>query len=58
MDAVNTEVLVAPDVEIPMVLDSPEEREKREGIHERIKAEIGHEDRERVFQAEERLDAP
>ena len=39
-------------------MDSAEEREMREGIHERIKAEIGHEDRERVFQAEERLDAP
>ena len=58
MDPVNPEVLVAPDVEIPMIFDSPEEREMREGIHERIQAEIYHEDRERVFQAEERLDAP
>ena len=58
MDPVNPEVLVALDVEIPMIFDSPEEREMREGIHERIQAEICHEDRERVFQAEERLDAP
>ena len=58
MGPVNPEVLVAPDVEIPMIFDSPEEREMREGIHERIQAEIYHEDRERVFQAEERLDAP
>ena len=57
MDPVNTEVLVAPDIEIPMILDSAEEREMREGIHERIQVEICHEDRERVFQAEERLDA-
>ena len=58
MDQVNPEVLVAPDVDIPMICDSPEEREMREGIHERIQAEICNEDRERVFQAEERLDAP
>ena len=30
----------------------------REGIHERIQAEIYHEDRERAFQAEESLGAP
>ena len=41
-----------------MIFDSPEEREMREGIHERIQAEIYHEDRERAFQAEESLDAP
>ena len=58
MGPVNPEVLVAPDVEIPMIFDSLEEREMREGIHERIQVEICHEDSERVFQAEERLDAP
>ena len=30
----------------------------REGIHERIQAEIYHEDRERAFQTEEMLDTP
>ena len=30
----------------------------REGIHERIQAEIYHDDREREFQAEEMLDTP
>ena len=58
MGPVNSEVMATPDVEIPMIFDSPEEREMREGIHERIQAEIHHEDRERAFQAEERLDAP
>ena len=29
-----------------------------EGIHKRIQAEIHHEDRERAFQEEERLDEP
>ena len=33
MDPVNAEVLVAPEEDIPMILDSPEEREMREGIH-------------------------
>ena len=52
MDPVNPEVLVAPDVDVPMIFDSSEEREMREGIHERIQAEIYHEDRDRRFQAE------
>ena len=30
----------------------------REGRHKRIQAELHHEDRERAFKAEERLDAP
>ena len=41
-----------------MIFDSPEEMVMREGIHERIQAEIYHEDRERAFQAEEMLDTP
>ena len=41
-----------------MILDSPEEIELREGIHERIQAEIHHEAREEVVQAEERLENP
>ena len=58
MGPANSEVMSTPDTEIPMIFDSPEEMEIREGIHERIKAELHHEDRERTFQAEERLDAP
>ena len=58
MDPVNPEVIATPDAVIPMIFDSPEEREMREGIHERIQAEICHEERKRAFQAEERLDAP
>ena len=58
MDPVIPEVIATPDVDIPMIFDSPKEREMREGIHERIQGEICHEDTERVFQAEERLDAP
>ena len=46
------------DSEVPMILDSPEEMELREGIHERIQAEMHHEAREEVVQAEERLESP
>ena len=41
-----------------MILDNPEEMAVREGIHERIQAEIYHEDKEREAQAEEMLDRP
>ena len=37
---VTSEVMDTPDANIPMILDSPEEMEMREGIHERIQAEI------------------
>ena len=39
-----------------MILNDPEEMVVREEIHERIQAEIYHEDRERAFQAEEMWD--
>ena len=58
LDPVNPEVMDTPDAEVPMILDSPEEIEMREGIHERIQAEIHQEVREEAFQAEERLNAP
>ena len=58
MGPVNSQGLATPDAEIPMIFDSSEERKMREGIHKRIQAKIHHEDRERAFQAEERLDAP
>ena len=41
-----------------MILDSPEEIEMREEIHERIQAEIPQEVREEAFQVEDRLNAP
>ena len=47
-----------PDLEIPMILDDPEEMAVREGIHERIQVEIYNENKEREAQAEEMLDIP
>ena len=58
MDSVNPEIIAEPDLETPMILDDPEEMAVREGIHERIQAEIYHKDRERAVQAEEMLDIP
>ena len=55
---VNPGVINTPDADVPMILDSPEEIEMREGIHERIQAERHQEAREEAFQAEERLDVP
>ena len=40
-----------PDLEVPIILDNPEEMAVREGIHERIQAEIYHVDKEREAQA-------
>ena len=54
----NSEVMDNPEADVPMILDSPEEMEMREGIHERIQAEIHQEARKEAFQAEERLNAP
>ena len=44
---VNLEVTVEPNLEVPMILNNHEEMAVREGIHERIQAEIYHKDRER-----------
>ena len=41
-----------------MILNDPEEMAVREGIHERIQAEIYHENKERAAQAEEMLEIP
>ena len=57
-DPVNLEMTAEPDLEVPMVLDDPEEMAVREGLHERIQAEIYHEDKEREAQDEEMLDRP
>ena len=58
MDPVNPEIIAIPDLEILMILDDPEEMAVREGIHERMQAEIYHDDSERASQAEEMLDTP
>ena len=55
---VDSEVMDTPDADVPMILDSLEEMEMREGIHERIQAEIHQEAREEAFLVEERLNAP
>ena len=57
-DPVNLEITEEPDLEVPMILDDPEEMAVREGIHERIQAEIYHEDKKREVKAEEMLDKP
>ena len=46
-DAVNLKVTAEPYLEVPMILNDPEEMAVREGIHERIQAEIYHEDKKR-----------
>ena len=58
MDPVNPEISAVPDLEVPMIFNSPEEMAAREGIYERILAEIYYEDRDRAFQAKEMLDTP
>ena len=57
-DPVNLEITAEPDLEVPMILDDPEEMAVREGIHERIQAEIYQEDKKREVKAEEMLDKP
>ena len=58
LDPVNPEITAEPDLEIPMILDDPEEMAVREGIHERIQAEIYNENKEREAQAKEMLEIP
>ena len=55
LDPVNPEVINTPDTDVPMILDSPEEIELREGIHERIQAERHQEAREEAFRHGMRL---
>ena len=57
MDSVNPKVIAVSALEVRMIFDGPKERVMREGIHERIQAEIYHEDKQRAFQADERVDA-
>ena len=58
LDPVNPEITSEPDLEIPMIIDDPEEMAVREGIHERIQTEIYHENKERAVQAEEMFKIP
>ena len=53
MGPVNSEVMATPDADIPMIFDSPEEREMRVGIQERIQAEIHHEQVESISSGRE-----
>ena len=52
------EQYLEPDLEIPVIPEDPEEMAVREGIHERIQAEIHHEDKEAEAAAKEMLEAP
>ena len=44
-DPVSLKMTTEPDLEIPRILDDPEEMAVREGIHERIQEEIYHENK-------------
>ena len=44
MDPVNPKIIAVPDLEVPMIFDGPKEMVMREGFHQRIQAEIYHED--------------
>ena len=46
-----------PNLELPIMSEEPETIAAREGIHERIQAEIRHEDKEAEAMAEEMLNA-
>ena len=47
-----------PYLEIPIISEKPEVIARREGIHERIQAEIHHKDKQAEVLAEEMLEAP
>ena len=52
------EITTEPALEIQVIPKDPEEMAAREGIHERIQAEIHHENKEREARAEEMLEIP
>ena len=54
----NPEIPPGPDLEIQVIPEDPEEKAVREGIHERVQAEIHHEDKEEETVAEEMLEVP
>ena len=55
---VNPEITAEPVLEILVIPEDPEEMAAREGIYERIQAEIYHENKEREAWAEEMLEIP
>ena len=52
------EITPEPDLEIQVIPEDPEEIKVREGIYERIQAEIHHEDKEAETTAKEMLEVP
>ena len=52
------EILPEPDLEIQVIPEDPKDIALNEGIHERIQAEIHHEDKEEEARVEEILDVP
>ena len=58
VDQRNLEIPPEPAIEIQIVPVDPEEIAVRKGIHERMKAEIHHEDKEAEARAEEMLEFP
>ena len=51
------EAETGPYLEVPLIPEDPEVVKAREGIHERIQAEIQHEDKEAEVLVEEMIDA-
>ena len=55
VDQRNPEIPLEPELEIQVIPEDPEEIAVREGVHERIQAEIHHEDKEAKTTEEEML---
>ena len=58
LDPDSPEIPAEPALEIQVIPKDPEELAAIEGIHERIQAEIHHENKEREARAEEMLEIP
>ena len=58
LDQRGPEIPPEPDLEIQVISEDPEDIAVKEGIHERIQAEIHHEDKEVEARAEEMLEVP
>ena len=56
VDQRDPEILPEPELEIQVIPKDPEQIAERKGIHERIQAEIHHEDKEAETTAEEMLE--
>ena len=57
-DPKSLEITDEPDQDMQVIPENPEEMAAREGIHERIQADIHHEDKEREAGVEEMLENP